>query len=315
MKNYKYRLSLVIGLALFLLCSLIACAKSKGIPYAPDFTLPSLNGETVSLSDFLGKPVMLTFWTTNCPACEFQTPYIQAFYNEWSDQDIAVLTINAGDSAARVQDYITSHKLTYPVLLDQQTTVAQEYGVPGVPMTFFIDAEGILKAYKVGPFQSQKAIESALKSVFPSLTFTLRIEVGPEIGKLAPDFTLQTTDNQSITLSDLRGETVFLKLWASSCTACIDEMTYLQTVFDEQASEELAILAVNCGETSQTVQKATDGLGLTFPILLDPDGKICTDYKRGFPTTFLIDSNGIIRGIKDDAFQSPDEIKTMLGSI
>jgi cytochrome c biogenesis protein CcmG/thiol:disulfide interchange protein DsbE len=179
MKNYKCRLLLAIGLALFLVCSLLACAKSKEIPHAPDFTLKSLNGETVSLSDFLGKPVMLTFWTTNCPACEFQAPYIQAFYNEWSNKDIAVLTINSGDSAARVQNYVTSHKLTYPVLLDQQTRVAQEYGVLGVPMTFLVDAEGVLQAYKPGPFQSQKAVESMLKSVFPSLTPTPKTEVGP----------------------------------------------------------------------------------------------------------------------------------------
>ena len=97
-------------------------------------------------------------------------------------------------------------------------------------MTFFIDAEGVLQAYKIGPFQNRKEIESTLKSVFPSLALTPKTEVGPEIGKLAPDFTLQTTDNQSITLSDFRGGTVLLKLWASSCTACIDEMTYLQTV-------------------------------------------------------------------------------------
>ena len=183
MKRHKYRLFLVIGLALFLVCSLVACNKSKEIPYAPPFNLKSLNGETVNLVDFRGKPVMLIFWKIACPSCEFQAPYVQAFYNEWSDKDIAVLAINAGDSTVRVQDYVTSHELTYPVLLDQQTRVAATYGITGVPTTFIIDGEGILKAYKIGPFQNQKDIESALKSVFPSLTLTPKTEVGPEIAQ------------------------------------------------------------------------------------------------------------------------------------
>jgi peroxiredoxin len=158
-------------------------------------------------------------------------------------------------------------------------------------------------------------MEDALKSIFPSLVLTPELEIGTEIGNAAPDFTLQTTDGQSITLSKFRGKTVLLYFWVSSCTACVTEMPYFQAVFDEQTNEELAIVAINCGETSQTVQNIVDDLGLTFHMLLDPDGKVCTDYKRGAPTTFLIDSNGIIRAIKDDVFQNPEEIETMLDSL
>ena len=311
MKRHKWYTILIIGLALILLGSLAACNKSKKVPYAPNFSLKSLNGETVSLSDFRGKPVMLTFWKINCAACQFQIPYTQAFYNEWSSDTIAVLTVNVGDSASAVQNYVTSFGITYPILLDPQGKIAQTYGIPGVPVTFLIDSEGIMKAYKIGAFQSREEIESALESVFPSLTLGPKTSVGPEIGNVAPDFTLQTTDGQSITLSKFQGKTVLLNFWVSSCAACVDEMPYLQTVLDGQANDELVILAINCGETSQTVQNTVDGLKLTFPILLDPDGKVCTDYKRGAPTTFIIDGNGIITAIKDDAFQRPEEIVDM----
>jgi peroxiredoxin len=315
MKRHKGYTILIIGLALILLGSLAACSKSEEVPYAPDFTLKSLNGETLSLSDFRGKPVMLTFWKIDCPACEFQMPHTQALYNEWQNEEIAVLTINVGDRAALVQEFVTSRRLTFPTLLDLQGKVAAAYGIIGVPTTFFIDAEGILKAYQIGPFQSRQAIESALKSVFPSLTLGPKTSVGPEIGNAAPDFTLQTTDGQSITLSKFRGKTVLLNFWVSSCPACVTEMPYFQAVFDEQTNEELVILAINCGETSQTVQNIVDGLKLTLPILLDPDGKVCTDYKHGAPTTFIIDGNGIITAIKDDVFQSPEEIMDMLDSM
>jgi len=315
MKRHKWYTILIIGLALILLGSLAACNKSEEIPYAPDFSLKNTNGESVSLSDFRGKPVMLTFWKINCAACQFQIPYTQAFYNEWSSDTIAVLTVNVGDSASAVQNYVTSFGITYPILLDPQGKIAQTYGIPGVPVTFLIDSEGIMKAYKIGAFQSRQEIESALESVFPSLTLSPKTSVGPEIGNAAPDFTLQTTDGQSITLSKFRGKTVLLNFWVSSCAACVDEMPYFQAVFDKQTNEELAIVAINCGETSQTVQNIVDGLKLTFPIPLDPDGEVCTDYKRGAPTTFIIDGNGIITAIRDEVFQNPEEIENMLDSM
>jgi len=149
----------------------MACDKqSEEVPYAPDFTLQTIDGESVTLSDSRGKPVMLTFWAIQCPACGLQAPYIQAFYDEWSSEKIAVLTVDVGDSVGLAQDFVSSQGFTYPVLLDPQGKVAQAYAIPGVPVTFFIDAEGIAKAYKIGPFQSREEIESALDTVWPSLT-------------------------------------------------------------------------------------------------------------------------------------------------
>jgi len=315
MKKHKWHIIITMGLAFILMSSFMACSKPEESSYAPDFTLQTINGETVSLSDFRGKPVMLTFWAINCAACQSQISYTQAFYDEWSSETVAVLTINVGDSIPAVQDYITSHGITYPVLLDQQRTVARTYGIPGVPVTFLIDSEGIMKAYKIGPLQSQEEMENALTSVFPSLTLKPKTETGPEIGKLAPDFTLQTIDGQIITLSEFRDKAVLLNFWVSSCAACVDEIPHFQTMFDEQANEAVVVLAINCGESNQTVKSIVGGMELTFPILLDPDGKVCTAYQRGAPTTFLIDGKGIIRTIKDDVFQNPAEIENMLNSL
>ena len=315
MKRHKWHKILTLGLVLILVSSFVACTKSEEALYAPDFTLQTINGETVSLSDFRGKPVMLTFWKIYCAACETQAPHTQAFYDEWSSETLTILTINVGDSIPAVQDYMSNLGITYPVLLDQQGTVARTYGIPGVPVNLFIDSEGIMKAYKIGPFQNQEEIEDALASVFPSLILKPNTETGPEIGKLAPDFTLHTIDGQTITLSEFRDKAVLLNFWVSSCLACVDEIPYFQTMLDERANEALVVLAINCGESSQTVKNIVDGMELTLPMLLDPDGTVCTAYKRGAPTTFLIDGNGIIRAIEDDIFQSPDEIKNMLNSL
>jgi cytochrome c biogenesis protein CcmG, thiol:disulfide interchange protein DsbE len=315
MKRRKWYTLLVLGLVFIVLGSAVACTKSEKVQYAPDFTLQSVNEAIVNLNDFRGRPVMLTFWRINCSACEFQMPFTQELYNKWSSDSLAVLTINVGDRASEVKDYVANHGITYPVLLDQQSKVAQAYGIVGVPTTYFIDGKGVLKAYQIGAFQSEDAMESAIKSVFSSITLSPKTETSPEIGKVAPDFTLETIDSQSISLNDFRGKTVLLNFWVSSCDACVSELPYLQTASDNRTDQQAVILAVNCGESSQTVHSIVDRVKLSFPVLLDPEGTVCTAYKRGAPTAFLIDSNGIIQAIKDDAFENPGEVESMLDSL
>lgn len=294
----------------------VACAKeNKTIPYAPDFTLPTLDGSSITLSELRGKPVMLTFWKIDCPACQLQMPYLQALYTEQPGEEITILAINVGDSPSAVHDYLSSSVLTLPVLLDSRGRIAAAYGIPGVPVTFLIDADGIAKAYKIGAFQSQSQIEEALVEVFPSFTLAPKPKVTPEIGSIAPDFTLQTIQGQIITLSTLRGKTVLLNFWVSTCPACVEELPYFQKIVDNRTNDELAILTINCGENKDTVLSTANSFRLSFPLLLDPDGDVCTTYGRGAPTAILIDGNGIIRAIKDEVFESPQEIEAMLDSV
>ena len=140
-------------------------------------------------------------------------------------------------------------------------------------------------------------------------------EVGPEIGNLAPDFTLQTIDGQSVTLSDFRGKMVMLTFWVMECKECIYELPNIQAIFDEEPTDRLAILTVNVGNTMTDVGKFVDTHKYTFPVLLDLDAEVCIDYRHGAPTTFFIDANGIIREIKDGTFESQDEIENILQSL
>ena len=315
MKISKSCTLILLGLVFLTLSSSMACVKSKETQYAPSFTLQSMDDAIVNLSDFRGRPVMLTFWRINCSACHFQMPFMQTLYDKWSTDSLVVLTINVGDRAADVRDYMSSSGVNYPVLLDLNHQVAKAYGIVGVPMTFFIDGQGALKAYQIGAFKDENAMESAIQKVFPSITFIPKVETSPEIGKIAPDFTLQTSDNQTISLNEFRGKTVLLNFWVSSCDACVTELPYLQAASDNQTDEQAVILVVDCGESSQTVHSTIDSLQLSLPVLLDPDGTVCTSYKRGAPTAFLIDSNGIIQAIKDDAFENRDEVESMLDSL
>ena len=122
----------------------------------------------------------------------------------------------------------------------------------------------------------------------------------PHKGFLAPDFSLGTSDGESITLSGLRGQAVLLNIWASWCSPCRAEMPALQHIYQERASQGFVVLAVNA--TNQDELKAAmafaNEIGLSFPILFDHKGEVSKLYQiQALPTSFFIDKEGIIQEV------------------
>jgi peroxiredoxin len=136
---------------------------------APDFKLQSLDGQTVSLGDFRGKPVLLNFWATWCPPCRAEMPFLQEIYEdkEWSEKGLVILTIDIGEDPSVVKEFMESYDLSFPVLLDTDQDVALEYNIRAIPTTFFIDKDGIIQDIKVGAFSSKTEIERRLIKVIP----------------------------------------------------------------------------------------------------------------------------------------------------
>lgn len=132
---------------------------------APDFTLKTLDGKTVSLSDYRGKPVYINFWTSWCPACKEEIPEIQKFYEQYKDR-VAVLAINItySDKMKDIQNILKENQVTFPVLLDEKSTnsVTDRYGVYAIPASFFIDEKGIIRAHHEGAM-TLKTLEENLK--------------------------------------------------------------------------------------------------------------------------------------------------------
>ena len=141
-------------------------STSVGSP-APDFQLSDLDGKTVSLSDFQGKPVLINFWASWCRPCRVEMPHIQQVYEEWADKGLVVLAINWGETPSEVKKFMRNYELSLPVLLDTKRLVAQQYDVWSIPTTFLIDKDGIIQAKIIGAFPSKAAIETKLGEIIP----------------------------------------------------------------------------------------------------------------------------------------------------
>ena len=129
---------------------------------APDFQLNSLDGQTVTLSDFRGEVVLLNFWAHWCSPCAYEMPFIQQVYDEWQEKGLVLLSIHVGEDAQKAASFMEQYDLSFPVLLDLEGVVMAQYGVTSIPTTFLIDEDGIIQAARVGAFSSVEEIEAGL---------------------------------------------------------------------------------------------------------------------------------------------------------
>ncbi|WP_071395055.1 peroxiredoxin family protein [Bacillus tuaregi] len=110
---------------------------------APDFELKNLAGETVKLSDFEGKKVILNFWATWCPPCKEEMPDMETFYKQAGDE-VVILAVNI-DPQYNVNKFVTDMGVTFPILLDEDDEVNSMYQVLSIPTTYFIDKDGVIR--------------------------------------------------------------------------------------------------------------------------------------------------------------------------
>ena len=115
------------------------------------------------------------------------------------------------------------------------------------------------------------------------------------VGSPAPDFELNNLTEEIFRLSDLRGKIVVINFWATWCEPCKVEMPFFEDLYSG-SQKQLEILAVNFDEPPQKVQQFVEEYQLSFPVLLDPGGNVQSLYRvRGYPTTFILDEEGIVR--------------------
>ena len=134
---------------------------------APDFTLNAWEGQTVHLADLRNQVVLINFWASWCPPCKAEMPAIQAAYQAYSGQGLAVLGINAADqdevSAAR--QFAQAAGLTFPLLADESGKVFDLYQVKALPTSFFVDRQGKITSVVVGGPMAEALIRSRVEAL------------------------------------------------------------------------------------------------------------------------------------------------------
>ena len=126
-------------------------APQKGF-LAPTFTLETLEGKSVTLSDLRGKMVLLNFWATWCPPCRAEMPAFQEAYADYVEKDFVIIAVNATaqDSPEAVAEFIAEFGLSFPIMLDRTGEVNRLYQVQSLPTSFFIDKDGVIQEVVVG---------------------------------------------------------------------------------------------------------------------------------------------------------------------
>lgn len=145
------RLPWLSALAFSLLFAL--AIPAQGVEKAPDFSLPSVAGDTVKLSAAYPKgPVVLSFWATWCVPCPEEMKQLQQLYDKYRERGLQVIatSIDGSKTVASVRPFVTGRRFTYPVLLDTNNDVKRLYQVTAVPTVFVINATGEIAYHHVG---------------------------------------------------------------------------------------------------------------------------------------------------------------------
>ncbi len=140
MKTFKYMMLVIV--CLLVLTFMPACQGKSEVSKAPDFTLLNLAGNTVNLSDFSGKVVLINFFATYCPPCRMEVPDFVRLQKEFSPKGFTVIGISVDNDGERVlPPFVERLEINYPVLL-ATTKVLKDYGdIYALPVTFILDRE------------------------------------------------------------------------------------------------------------------------------------------------------------------------------
>lgn len=134
---------------------------------APDFTLRSLDGQTVSLAELRGQAVLVNVWASWCAPCRAEMPAMQRVYEEYKDRGLVILAVNSTvqDSPANVESFVAELGLAFPILLDTDGTATRLYRVIALPYSFFIGRDGVIREVVAGGPMSEALLRTRVETI------------------------------------------------------------------------------------------------------------------------------------------------------
>ncbi|MSR35936.1 MAG: TlpA family protein disulfide reductase [Gemmatimonadetes bacterium] len=159
--------AVALGLTALLACKAPAARTGIGAA-APELSGTTLTGDTVALSSFRGEPVLLNLWATWCAPCRRETPYLQTLHERYGREGLRVVgvTVDTRGSASDVRAFIDEFGVTYTILHDPDMVSMDRLSVLGLPATFLVDRDGVIRHVVTGPLvEGDRAFDAALRAV------------------------------------------------------------------------------------------------------------------------------------------------------
>ena len=140
---------------------------------APDFTLTSFEGQTITLSELRGQVVIINFWASWCPPCREEAPYLERTWRKYKDRGVVFIGVDYADTESKALAYLQEFDITYFNGPDLGTRISQAYRMDGVPETYYVAKNGELRGVKIGPLappELDQKIEELLAETYPETT-------------------------------------------------------------------------------------------------------------------------------------------------
>ncbi len=121
-----------------------------GLPAAPEFILPDLDGNEVKLSDFRGKVVIVNFWATWCPPCRHEIPSMQRAWEILKGKGVMMLALHVGGNEDKIWTFLNDFSVEFPVIIDAKSRASKRWRMFGLPTTYIVDPEGRIALRAIG---------------------------------------------------------------------------------------------------------------------------------------------------------------------
>jgi peroxiredoxin len=275
------------------------------------FSLPDLEGRTVSLADFKGRRVLIVNWSPKCGFCEMVADELAKLQSDLARRNVRLLLVSSDDADSN-RELAVRHGLECPILLLKQTKQLRPFENMGTPVAYLLDERGrVARPLAVGANEVPGLAREATAGDngggrrFPGerpLSESRIEREGLKVGTPAPPFSLPDIHGRLTSLEEFRGRRVLLVFTDPHCGPCDRLALDLVRLHNERGGDGLAVVMVGRGEPEENRRKAEQH-GIKFPFVIQNGWKLSKAYGIfATPVAFLIDERGVIaRNVSEGA--------------